>query len=141
MRHPIPAVGCLLLVLSACSGLTGIEDYRAELRTDRSEYSIGEEMIRTLTNTGEARFTIAAGACFADLEHQVNGTWERRGGPEDCILKGIEVPPGEVKTDSLTLTDARYEPGGTYRFVAGIRGDHQEDRAMAVHSNSFTVTE
>lgn len=140
MRHPILATGCLLLVLvfGSCSGLTGIEDLQAEFRTDRSEYSIGEEMIRTLTNAGDAKFGF--NLCFAGLERQVDGTWESRGVDGDaCILITNVLAPGEVVTDTLTVADARYEPGGTYRFVTRIGVGHGEEKV--VHSNSFTVTE
>lgn len=145
MTRATLAIGCLLLLLGSCSGPTEVEDFRAEFRTDRHAYSHGEEVVRTLTNTGEAEIGIRE-SCFAELERRVNGTWKSLGFGEDavCLLRdrgSVALAPGEVWTDTFTVSDSRYEPGGIYRFLTLIREGHGEDQAKAVRSNSFTITE
>lgn len=145
MKRPTLAVSCVLLLLGPCSGPTDVEEFHAEFRTDRNAYSPSEEVVRTLTNTGEVEIRIRE-SCFAELERQVNGMWESRGFGEDavCLLRNLGtvfMAPGEVRTDTFTVSDSRYEPGGTYRFVTLIRDGHEEDLAKTVRSNSFTITE
>lgn len=133
-------IACLALLLGACSGLTVMELPRAELRTDRSSYAVGEEGTLTLENTGPRTIYHGAFPCFASIEERADGTWTEVDQFGDvCTLPLLSTAPGDAREAEFTA-DGLFAPGGTYRFAFGIQYDDLEDGEI-IRSNAFTVTE
>lgn len=141
MKHPTLAMSCLLLLFGPCSGPTGVEEFRAELRTDQS-YALGEVGLLTLENTGHGAIEVIKDLCLAELERQVDGEWEGFGVDEAvCPLATANISPGGTEKRKFDVSLDPFQSGKEYRFSISVRNESTQESAMIVTSNSFRVTE
>lgn len=141
MKRPTLAMGCLILLLGACSGPTGVEGFRAELRTDRSSYAPGEEGVLTLRNTGDVDLFTGSFPCVAFVE-QEGGRWETSGQWRgSCTLERVSIPAGEEVQGTFRVVGKSFTAGTQHRFSVGVRKEGGEESGITVHSNAFTVSE
>lgn len=139
MRKMIVILTFLLLPLAGCDNQFAVSD--VELRTDRSSYNVGDEIVLSITNLTEHRIAYTHFLqCHVGLppERRVAGGWEKLEFDVDpqlaCQAYLPSIEPSQTVEQKYVIPDWM-TPGSEYRIPLST------EHTGTYYSNGFTVLE
>jgi hypothetical protein len=136
----------VLPLLLGCGSLTGPDDPRVELRTDREVYAVGEPGTLTVVNRQWATIEIlhsGPGLCgIPGVERWEGEDWVEVGWSGICYgdIRHLRLGPGESTQIEFFVLDDSFQPGNEYRLRLSVR-DRSSGPYTARTTAGFLVEE
>ena len=138
-------LSCVLL--AGCS-LLGTEeaptaDRLVPFQTERTNYSPGDSVTATLTNTTE--YELGYNLCFATLQRDTDSGWEQTDRDMEgyCLAIQYHLKPGKEATYDYHLPDQL--PDGEYRYRTNVgwetdgENGREQSHSEKIYTDVFTV--